>query len=381
MIEVIREDVERAFEQPDVYSGIASLLRDWAEQDEAQLSTEVRQFRTKIVTAITDSVVPPTLDRSVEPMVTVAYPGEQNVDVEARLTQILSAHPTLGRHISQAAPTFVPRSAGDALVVSVCLVGQGVLDVPNGAEALGAWLQSAFKPDPTDRLAWRQRQGYRDPIDFIDSQGRGELLQRMLAAAWNGELVSEPLEPGGRTQGTRAALVLRFGATDAPALRIDLGDMPFAHQLAPLIDAYLREIAHQYAVNAEPIAEILRELARVVPEGFVERKPQSLGDLTARSLFFEFVPELHPSGAGAAEREMFHRIIRELDATPNAGSQKRRRQLEEYANFWDEDVPTALRLSFGTLGFGSFEELLQDARQQFERDGTKANARDGIKIG
>ena len=144
-----------------------------------------------MLTSITDSLVPPALDREIEPIVTIAYPGEQNSRVEAAARGDARDAPVASRFLQQASPTFVPRAAETALIISVSLVGQGVMDVPDGAEGLNTWVESAFRPDPTDRLAWRQREGYRDPIDFIDEDARAELLQRLLAAAWNGELTAE----------------------------------------------------------------------------------------------------------------------------------------------------------------------------------------------
>ena len=266
LIEAIREDVERVFGHPGVYSGITEILREWAEQEEGSLSPDVRQFRTKMLTSITDSLVPPATDREIEAIVAIAYPGEQNSRVEARLAETLATHPSLSRFLQQASPTFVPRSADTALVISVALVGQGVMDVPDGAEGLNTWVESAFRPDPTDRLAWRQRDGYRDPIDFIDEDARAELLQRLLAAAWNGELTAERIPSNGQT-GSFGTLTVQFGAKDAPQLHISLDNMPFANHLAPLADAYLREISQRYVSDTESVSEILRELSRTVPSG------------------------------------------------------------------------------------------------------------------
>ena len=62
---------------------------------------------------------------------------------------------------------------------------------------------------------------------------------------------------------------MRFGAPDAPQLHISLDDMPFANHLAPLADAYLREISQRYVSDTEAVSEILRGLSRTVPSGFV----------------------------------------------------------------------------------------------------------------
>ena len=243
-------------------------------------------------------------------------------------------------------------------MISVALVGQGVMDVPDGAEGLNTWVESAFRPDPTDRLAWRQRDGYRDPIDFIDEDARAELLQRLLAAAWNGELTAERIPSNGQT-GSFGTLTVQFGAQDAPELHISLDNMPFANHLAPLADAYLREISQRYVSDTESVSEILRELSRTVPSGFVERRRPTSDELADRPLFIDFVPELDPTGRGSAERAELRHLRDELRRSPTEQS-KRIHQVEEYVAFWERALPEALSLSFGTLGYGSFAEVIAE---------------------
>jgi hypothetical protein len=357
LLEAVREYVESAFEQPTVYTGIRQVLQDWADSDEGQLSEEVQQFRTAMLTSITDSLVPPALDRSIEPMVTIAYPGEQNTGVEDRLSGALATHPSFARYLELSAPTFVPRAAGNALVISVSLVGQGLADVPDGAAGLTTWVESAFRPDPTDRLAWRQREGYKDTIDFLDAVGRAELVQRLMAAAWNGELVAD------HADGMIRSLSLRFGADDAPELSISLEDMPFAQQLAPLADAYLRAIANRYVSDTETVTEILNELARSVPQGFVERRMPTSDDLQRADLFFDFVPALGHGGRKDTEQERLRQLLSQIAAAPAVMRQaKREHQIREYLEFWDHVIPHAMQLSFGTLGYGTFAELVADLR-------------------
>jgi hypothetical protein len=365
LLDAVKEDVKLAFDEPQVYAGIDQILREWADNIDGQFSPDVQQFRTKMLAAITDSLVPPALDRDIEPMVTIAYPGEQNSRVEERLASALGTHAAFARYLQQAAPTFVPRSAGNALIVTVSLVGQGLADVPDGASGLNTWVESAFQPEPTDRLAWRQRGGYKDSIDFIDHGGRADLLQRLLAAAWNGELTGVRMDTDEAHAGAFRSLRLKFGASDAPALEISLEDMPFEGSLAPLVDAYLRAISHRYVTDFQTVAEILRELARSVPAGFVQRRRPTEDNLAARPLFLAFVSPLDLSAAGAEERAVLGSMQAQL-ATQIAnghGDARRAHQIQEYMDFWQRGVPDALRLSFGTLGYGTFEEVIDDIRQ------------------
>lgn len=363
--DAIRLDVKQAFTQAHVYAGIEQILRDWALVDDGQISPDVQEFKTKMLASITDSLVPPALDREIEPMVTVAYPGEQNSRVEERLTDALSTQPSFARYLRLAAPTFVPRAAGNALIISISLVGQGLVDVPDGAQGLNTWVESAFRPDPTDRLAWRQREGYVDAIDFLDDRAQAELLQRLLATAWNGELTGERAESNGTGVPQFRSLSLRFGAADAPSLTISLEDMPFARTLAPLVDAYLRAISSRYLTETDAVSEILRELSRAVPRGFVERRRPSEEELGQHDLFLEFIPELSSNGAVEAESRELRRLQQQLDEqfARGAGQHKRRYQIQEYFDFWNASVPQALRLSFGTLGYGTFAEVIDEIQQ------------------
>ena len=217
-----------------------------------------------MLTSITDSVVPPATDREIEAIVAIAYPGEQNSRVEARLAETLATHPSLSRFLQQASPTFVPRSADTALVISVALVGQGVMDVPDGAEGLNTWVESAFRPDPTDRLAWRQRDGYRDPIDFIDDDARAELLQRLLAAAWNGELTAERRPSNGQTRALRhphravRGAAMRRSCTSASTTCRSRTPRA-ARRRVPARDLAALRLGHR------AVSEILRGLSRTVP--------------------------------------------------------------------------------------------------------------------
>jgi hypothetical protein len=295
-----------------------------------------------------------TMDRDIEPMISVAYPEEANQNVEAKLKEALSSHPALERFLRQSEPTFLPRSAANAIVVSVSLVGQGLIDIEGGALGLNTWIEAAFRPEPTDRLAWRQRMGYRDPIAFLEGELKVELIQRLLAAAWNGELKAKRLGVGG--VGDFESLSLQFASEGSTTLTIPLDKMPFSNYLAPLPDAWLREITRRYTADTIAVSEVLRELSRCIPIGFVERSLPDIEHFKKNDLlFFEFEEKLNKSGAGHKERAEFEKLITNLEKD---GSQtlKRRYQIEEYAAFWKATVPEALNRSFGTLGYGSLRE-------------------------
>jgi len=362
LLEAAEPIVSRAFDQPDVYPALGHILREWAEPDAKEMSSEVRSFQSRFLASISDAFIPPTMDREIEPMISVAYPEEANPNVEAKLKEALSSHPALERFLRQSEPTFLPRSAANAIVISVTLVGQGLIDIEGGALGLNTWIEAAFRPEPTDRLAWRQRTGYRDPIAFVEGDLKAELIQRLLAAAWNGELRAKRIGLDG--VGDFDSLSLQFASEGSTTLSIPLDKMPFSNYLAPLPDAWLREITRRYTADTIAVSEVLRELSRCIPVGFVERALPPIEHFDKNNmLFFEFDEKLNKSGTGHKERKEFEVLISSLE---KRGSEtlKRRHQIQEYAEFWKLTVPESLSRSFGTLGYGSLREAVDELAER-----------------
>ena len=325
-----------------------------------------------MLTSITDSLVPPATDREIEAIVAIAYPGEQNSRVEARLAETLATHPSLSRFLQQASPTFVPRSADTALVISVALVGQGVMDVPDGAEGLNTWVESAFRPDPTDRLAWRQRDGYRDPIDFIDEDARAELLQRLLAAAWNGELTAERIPSNGQTgelrhpdRAVRGAG--RAGAAHQPRQHAVREPPRAARRRVPARDLAALRLGHRVGLG---------DPARALAHGAVGLRGAAPADerRAGRSAAVHRLrPRARSHGPRRAERAELRHLRDELRRSPTEQS-KRIHQVDEYVAFWERALPNALTLSFGTLGYGSFAEVIAGDPDDAARAGCRPAA-------
>jgi hypothetical protein len=333
------------------------------------MSSEVRSFQSRFLASISDAFIPPSMDRDVEPMISVAYPEESNKNVETKLKEALSSHPSLERFLRQSEPTFLPRSASNAIVISVSLVGQGLIDIEGGASGLNTWIEAAFRPEPTDRLAWRQRVGYRDPIAFIEGDLKVELVQRMLAAAWNGELTAKRVD---KTDGGSFELLsLQFAQDGSTVLSVPLDKMPFSNYLAPLPDAWLREITRRYTADTISVSEVLRELARCIPIGFVERELPKVEHFSETAngatknghLFLEFDEAVNQNGAGHRERLIFADLIKQLEKNGKE-TEKRRHQIHEYWEFWDDTVPRALKRSFGTLGYGSLREAVDELAER-----------------
>ena len=362
VLEAVEAEVSRVFEDPEVYPALGHILREWAKPDAKEMSSEVRSFQSRLLASISDAFIPPTTDRDVEPMISVAYPEESNKDVELKLKEALASHPALERFLRQTEPTFIPRSASNAIVISVVIVGQGLMDIEGGATGLNTWIEAAFRPEPTDRLAWRQRTGYRDPIAFIEGDLKVGLVQRLLAAAWNNELrAKRNSNPGA---GQFDELVLQFASESSTTLNIPLDRMPFSNYLAPMLDAWLREITRRWSADTIAVSEILRELSRCIPVGFVERYLPEMEHFARNDYFlFEFDEKLNKTGAGHRERQEFDTLMAELKKQGNH-TLKRRHQIQEYADFWSTTVPAALERSFGTLGYGSLREAIDELAER-----------------
>jgi hypothetical protein len=365
LLEAAEPIVSQAFDQPEVYPALGHILREWASPDGKEMSSEVRSFQSRFLASISDAFIPPSMDRDIEPMISVAYPEESNKNVETKLKEALSSHPALERFLRQSEPTFLPRSASNAIVISVSLVGQGLIDIEGGATGLNTWIEAAFRPEPTDRLAWRQRVGYRDPIAFIEGELKVELVQRLLSAAWNGELTSKRVVKA--DGGSFESLHLQFAQEGSTVLTVPLDKMPFSNFLAPLPDAWLREITRRYTADTISVSEVLRELARCIPIGFVERELPSVEHFAEPKvegvrnghLFLEFDESVNQHGAGHRERNLFADLIKQLEKNGKE-TEKRRHQIHEYWQFWADTVPRSLKRSFGTLGYGSLREAVDE---------------------
>jgi hypothetical protein len=186
----------------------------------------------------------------------------------------------------------------------------------------------------------------------------------MLAAAWNGELTAKRIAK--TDGGSFESLSLQFAQDGSTVLNIPLDKMPFSNFLAPLPDAWLREITRRYTADTISVSEVLRELARCIPIGFVERElpdeahfAEPNSDQKNGHLFLEFDEAVNPHGAGHKEREIFVNLIRKLESDGKA-TEKRRHQIHEYWEFWSDTVPRALKQSFGTLGYGSLREAVDE---------------------
>ena len=380
LIEAIKRAIlEKLDKRAGLYTSLQSLL-DQAEVTRDSATAEdsaVARLGSMILNKVNTSLVPPVISADSETRVTVSFPGDDAPKKRDWLRHILSQNPLVQPHLERM--TFVPRSASDSIAVGISVVGLGLLDVPDGAASVNTWVNAAHSPKGTDRLAWRQRLGYRDSIAFVTEEGRIAMIQRLIAAAYNGRLKEVPADPSDKK--SFATLVLSFGNEQAEPIRIPLSGA-FPDRLSQVPDAFLESIAADFAAGrGRAVGQILDELADIVPEGAKNGRIPTAKDVP--DLFKVLVGRHFRTGSDDAAEEL--RDIRKKIATVE--EEKRRSgdlftgelrlgALKEYEKFWVSDVPAALRLPYNILGYNSLWEICS-ATEGFE-ERRDAEAGDGV---
>jgi hypothetical protein len=216
-----------------------------------------------------------------------------------------------------------------------------------------------------DRLAWRQRLGYQDSIAFITTEGRQAMIQRLLAAAYNGRLVESGTVGEGRD--SFLELSLHFGNTQAEPLRIVL-EGAFPDKLALLPDAFLETITAEYAAgNGRAAGQVLTELGELVPTG--AKTGRLLQPSEVPPLFRALVSRLFDTGSQWGQKELNEiekriKAIREeqrKSGDPDAGK-LRLGALLEYEAFWTVDIEAALKRPYNILGSNSLWDICVDSQ-------------------
>jgi hypothetical protein len=334
---------------------LAEVRRDAVTAEDAA----VKRLGSMILNKVNTSLVPPAVSAEAETRITVSFPGDDAPKKREWLKSILAENPLVAPHLERL--TFVPRSASDSIAVGISVVGLGLLDVPDGAASVNTWVNAAHSPKGTDRLAWRQRLGYKDSIAFVNDEGRKAMVQRLIAASFNNRLVAAPANP--EDKDSFVTLSLHFGNAQAEPIRVPLlGALP--DRLAQLPDAFLETIAAEYAAgNGRGVGQILTELADLVPEG---AKTGRLPKADAVPLLFKaFVGRHFDTGNRDAQAE----LAMITDRIDKIRAEKRKSvdgELEgtlrlnafmEYQKFWLEDVPAALHLPYHILGYNSLWDI------------------------
>ena len=344
-----------------LYTSLQALL-DMAEVRRGAATAEdsaVSRLGSLILNKVNTSLVPPVVSSEAETRVTVSFPGDDAPKKREWLRHVLEQNPLVAPHLERL--TFVPRSASDSIAVGISVVGLGLLDVPDGAATVNTWVNAAHSPKGTDRLAWRQRIGFRDSIAFVNEEGRVAMIQRLIAAAYNDRLTPSPADP--QDKDSFVTLSLHFGSAQAEPIRVPLQGA-FPDKLAQVPDAFLETIAHEYASDrGRAVGQILTELSELVPDGAKTGRLKPASDVSP--LFKAFVGRHFKTGNSDAQSELKAiktRVKEIIEEKRKAGDDEyfgelRLSALKEYERFWIEDVPAALKRPYNILGHNSLWDI------------------------
>lgn len=352
---------EKLQKKSGLYTSLQSLL-DLAEVRRDAATAEdsaVSRLGSLILNKVNTSLVPPVVSAEAETRITVSFPGDDAPKKREWLRHILKQNPLVAPHLERL--TFVPRSASDSIAVGISVVGLGLLDVPDGASSVSTWVNAAHSPKGTDRLAWRQRIGFRDSIAFVNEEGRVAMIQRLIAAAYNDRLTPSPADP--QDKDSFVTLSLHFGSAQAEPIRVPLQGA-FPDKLAQVPDAFLETIAHEYASDrGRAVGQILTELSELVPDGAKTGRLKPASDVSP--LFKAFVGRHFKTGNSDAQSELKAiktRVKEIIEEKRKAGDDEyfgelRLSALKEYERFWIEDVPAALKRPYNILGHNSLWDI------------------------
>jgi hypothetical protein len=309
-----------------------------------------------IVNRASSSLVPPVDAIDAETRLTISFPGANTNSKKEWFRDVLKANSKLAPFLEKV--NFVPNSASDSISINLSVVGLGLLDVPDAARSVNTWISAAHKPMGTDRIAWRQRLGYRDSIDFIAYENRITMIRQLITAAYNGNLTERLVTSQEHTN----ELELRFGAPESEALRIPLkGALP--NRLAQLPDAFLEAIALDCSEGkSRRVTQILSELMELRPVGAAS---SSINPVIPE-LFKDFAGVSFSTGSARAKSEIALIAKRLNSNTKDSETLEekdlyslRQIALKEFLRFWEVDVVASLKRPYNIVGFNSLWEICE----------------------
>ena len=267
--------------------------------------------------------------------VLVVYPGTRDDDVERFLDQALSL--PRGRDVERVQFQAV---AAEAITIAFVRTGMGVTEVSELRGVLLEWANAMRRPRQDHYLPWRQRLGFDQDWLATTEAHRVEILQRLLAAVWNGQVTysGEAESPG--------SVRIALGADpSAEAMRLELAPFGDSSSWGSLIRAY----EEWTLTDASGIRlNFCREVMETVPTGFDKtiEDPDPL---------YKYLVDV------LAEREI--KVLTEMRERMPAGT---RHRCEQVLNFWQQTLPAARRRTFmGEAPNGaSLEELEATTRQR-----------------
>jgi hypothetical protein len=211
--------------------------------------------------------------------------------------------------------------AGETESITVVRVrsGMGVTEVPELRQVLLDWAGAVRAPRSDAFLPWRQRLGFDEDWLATTEPHRQEILQRLLCAVWNGQVVCAD----GAESPSRIRISLS-GDSDAEAMVLDLGAFGKASSWGSLLRQYE---TWTLTDGGEIRLNFCASLMETVPTGFAT----TVAD--PDPLYWDLI--------AMAERQV--KILNEMRERMPAGSRQRCDQL---LTFWEKTFARARDRTF-----------------------------------
>ncbi|MEV0566320.1 tubulin-like doman-containing protein [Dactylosporangium sp. NPDC050588] len=327
VVQILRGSEQQQEEAP-LLPHMSQLLRAAATRDEAAVAhNDVQWFVSALAGMIPAAFVPEGTGKL---DTLVVYPaGAPDDDVERFLRETLKLP-----HGHNVAPPEFRAVNTELITVVFARGGMGVTEVAEVRQVLLDWSQAAKAPKPQHYLPWRQRLGYDQDWLATTERHRVEILQRFLAALWNGQITVS----GDRDSPAGIQVVTRRGAPASTGMVLDLQPFGAASSWGSLLRAYEEWTLTDSNVIRLNFCEKLMETA---PNGLatIIEDPDPL---------YVHVVDV------VVEREI--KILTDMLERLPAGTQPYCKQL---LGFWRDTFSAARRRTFlGTAPSGNtFEEL------------------------
>lgn len=289
------------------------LLASVAKAQQATVSeADRRQFQQKVAALVPGGFAP---EGNAPVKVLFTYPAaKEDPELEAFLRrQVSLPRDMLGE------PEFRAIQA-DSMVVVFMRTSMGVTEVPEVRSVIKLWSEALVDDRAKDVLPWRQRLGSVSTYLLMAESDRSRVLQRLLCAAWNGQLVIR-----GDLASPRSVAV-DLGTRESVKMELDLRPLGGLSSWASLLQAYETWILVDDA-------DVRRSLARRLMETLPDRLAS---DPSAPHEAFTTVVDL-------ADDQLAR--IREASQDPVLRDDP---QLRVFAEFWRDALPRALNLRLGS---------------------------------
>jgi hypothetical protein len=305
------------------------LLASAAQRRESNVSeVDLRQFRQKLAELVPGGFAPEGHARL---KVLFTYPAAEE---DRELQDFLRREVPLPVDLVDE-PEFRAIQA-DSMVVVLMRTSMGITEVPEVRGVMKLWLEALRQDRATDALPWRQRLGHYSDYLVMTDRDCGEILHRLLCAAWNGQLrlTGSPASP--------TSVSVDLGSLEAVKMDLDLSRLGELSSWASLLQVYERWLL---ADDREVRRNLAKRLMETLPNGLTTSPSPPAPE-------FSLI-------VGLAEKEL--EKIRKAQKDPVLHDDP---QLRIFSKFWESALPAALQRRLD--GTTKTLEILPQAVQALE---------------